>query len=248
MLRQSLQEQSVNIDRVMSTSSTVSGIALIGVADDGANTITIIAGANGCLTPADVEANSNLIGTADALIVQLETPLPTVLHAVKLARHRGILTILDPAPAPDKHSSPWIEELFPSVDVVSPNQSEAELLTGVAVTDIDSARSAAKLIKQMGTRHVVMKLGELGALVCQADQSMEVISAPKVKVVDTTAAGDAFTAALTVALVEGKGFIDATRFACAAGSLACTRFGAQPAMPSRFEVDREMKLEQSDDR
>ncbi len=234
VLRQSLHEFGVAVDHVITTADCSSGVALIGVETSGANAIVVIAGANGRLTPADVEDRADVIASADALIVQLETPIDTVSAAIRIARRAGVRTILDPAPAP---SGEFPDELR-SVDVISPNQTEAEALTGVVVTDLHSAERAAAILQRGGAREVVMKLGELGALVCGADARIQHIPAAKARIVDTTAAGDAFTAGLAVALSEGRSLAEAAGFGCAAGTLACTVFGAQPAMPSRAAVDK----------
>jgi ribokinase len=174
-----------------------------------------------------------VIAVADALVVQLETPLETVATAIELARQAGVRTILDPAPAPSRELP---AELL-SVDLISPNQTEAEALTGIVVRDLKSAEEAARQLQRRGVRDVVMKLGELGALVYSADGLVQHCPAKKAEIVDTTAAGDAFTAGLAVGLSEGLSLVQATSLGCAAGTLACTKFGAQPAMPSRREVE-----------
>jgi ribokinase len=217
------------------TPGVTSGLALIGVEDSGQNAITIIGGANGLLAPPDLARHLAVIGAADALLVQLEVPLPTVATALALAKHHGVLAVLDPAPAP---TAPLAAELFFAVNLLSPNQSEAEALTGIAVTGPAEAERAAAILHERGTRRVVIKLGEQGALASDGDGALTHVPAPQVSVIDTTAAGDAFTAALAVALIEGRSLAEATGFACAAGSLATTRRGAQDAMPTREEVER----------
>lgn len=233
-LRQNLNEDGVETDHLFVTKDCSSGVALIGVDSSGANAITVIPGANGLLTVNDVALCRQIIESADALIVQLETPLDTIAAAVEIAQRHGVLTILDPAPAPSRPEGLPIRLL--SADVISPNQTEAEALTGIAVTDWDSARTAAWEMRRRGARHIVMKIGKLGALLLHQDGSIAEIAASPVAVVDTTAAGDAFTAALAVALCEGYSLQEATRWGVMAGTLACTRFGAQPAMPSRSEL------------
>jgi ribokinase len=236
LLSQSLQAFGVCTDHVITSIGCASGVALISVASSGANSIVVIAGANGQLTPEDVISRTDVIASADALIVQLETPVETVVAAVEIARRFQVRTILDPAPAP---SGP-LPEALRTVDLISPNQTEAEALTQIPVETVESAEQAARSLQRGGAREVVIKLGERGALVCLADGRLEQIPASKANIVDTTAAGDAFTAGLTVALAEGRSLTDAARFGCAAGTLACTVLGAQPAMPSRADVDRFM--------
>lgn len=227
ILRAGLIANSVDVEHVLVTSDCSSGVALIGVEATGANSITVVAGANARLTPHDVNLRADVIASADALIVQLETPVETVAAAIRIAREAGVRTILDPAPAP----SGLLPSELMSVDILSPNQTEAEALTGVTVTDLAQAREAAFRLRELGARSIVLKLSELGALVMDEEQHEQHIPARPARVVDTTAAGDAFTAALAVALSEGRSLRDATHFGCAAGTLACTSFGAQPALP-----------------
>ncbi len=233
-LRRSLVEYGVSTEHVLITEGCSSGVALIGVEATGANSIIVIAGANGRLSPYDVSSRADVIAAADALIVQLETPFDTVATAIRLAREAGVRTILDPAPAP---SGPLPSELL-AVEILSPNQTEAEALTGIAVHDVASARITARRLRELGAKAVVLKLGEFGAFVLDEAGREEHAPARAASVVDTTAAGDAFTAGLAVALAEGKSLPDAARFGCAAGTLACMKFGAQPAMPSRDDVSR----------
>lgn len=232
-LKQSLAGYGVLTDHVQSTAGCASGVALINVEASGANSIVVIPAANGRLSPADVADCTMLIASADALIVQLETPPETVIAAVETARQLGVRTILDPAPVP----SGGIPDALLRVDVISPNQTEAEALTGIVVDGIEAAERAARILKQRGCREVVIKMGEAGAVVVDESGRMEHVAAAETSVVDTTAAGDAFTAGLTIALCEGKSLIEAARFGCAAGTLACMTLGAQPAMPDRAAVD-----------
>lgn len=238
-LRRSLTEYGVSTEHVLVTEGCSSGVALIGVEASGANSITVVAGANGRLTPHDVASRAEVIASADGLIVQLETPFETVAAAKRIAREAGVRTILDPAPAP---SGPLPAELM-AVEILSPNQTEAEALAGVAVVDVVSARTAAQRLRDLGTKAVVLKLGELGAFVLDEAGREEHVPARATNVVDSTAAGDAFTAGLAVALAEGRTLAEAARFGCAAGTLACTRFGAQPAMPVRADVDRWLSID-----
>jgi ribokinase len=233
-LLESLASRGVDTRLVEATSGATSGLAMIGVEDSGQNAITIIGGANAQLSPDDIAAGEAEIAAAGALVVQLEVPLLTVAAAIAIAKKHGVLTVLDPAPAPAGPLPPGLL----AVDVLSPNQTEAEALTGIAVAGPTDAAQAAAILHARGARLVVVKLGEQGALASDGHGLALHISAQQVKVVDTTAAGDAFTAALSVALVEGRQLADATRFACTAGSLATTRRGAQDAMPSREEVQR----------
>ena len=231
-LRKDLNSAGVDTNHILETPGVSCGVALIGVEQSGANAITVIPAENGRLTADDVNSFQEIISTANALIVQLETPIETVAAAIQVAKKYGVLTILDPAPAP---KGPLPQELM-TVDILSPNQSEAEALTGIPVIDWDSAKLAAAEMKRLGANAVVLKMGALGALVYAQDGSIHQITAGEAEIVDTTAAGDAFTAAMTVALCEGQSLKNAAHFGSLAGTLACTRFGAQPAMPTRDEI------------
>jgi ribokinase len=238
-LRNNLMLEGIECGHVFVTKDCSSGVALIGVESSGANSIAVVPGANGRLTIDDVQSSRSLIESAQVLVVQLETPVETVAAAIEIAQKQGILTILDPAPAPSRLAVLPMQLM--SVDVISPNQTEAEALTGIPVVDWDSAKAAAVELRRRGAKNVVLKMGELGALACSQDGSLHRIMAMKADVVDTTAAGDAFTAGLAIALCEGLSLNEATRWGVVAGTLACTRFGAQPAMPTRLEFERSLR-------
>jgi len=239
VLLNSLREYGVGTDHVLTTPDCSSGVALIGVEPSGANSIVVVAGANGHLTPADVLAREQVIAAADVLVVQLETPLETVATAIRLARQHRVRTILDPAPVP---TGSLPAELY-QADVISPNQTEAEAMTGIIVHDVATATQAAQSLQRLGASEVVMKLGHLGSLICRPQGQTEHIPVVQVEIIDTTAAGDAFTAGLAVGLAEGRNLSEAARLGGAAGTLACTVFGAQPAMPSRNRVDQFLSAE-----
>ena len=231
-LRDELASAGVGLDAVTVTRDCSSGVAMICVEDSGENAITVIAGANGRLAPSDVEASEGLIAEADAVLLQLEVPQETVRTAAVLARQHGVMTILDPAPAPQR-----LPESLLAVDVLCPNESEAEAITGMAIESPQDAERAARLLQQLGVAVPIVTLGAAGALVLDREGRCRQIAAAKIDAVDTTAAGDAFAAALAVAIAEGQRLDRAVRFACAAGTLAAMSFGAQPAMPSRAAVD-----------
>jgi ribokinase len=229
-----LSRASVNIDHVLITRGCSSGVALINVEASGQNAITVIPGANACVTPDDVQELEDLFRVTDAVLVQLEIPLSTVVATCSLARKHGALIVFDPAPAPN-HELP--NELY-AADLICPNQIEAEALTGIAVTTPANALAAAALLSSRGAKQTVIKLGKQGAFVCDSDCKSMHVPAPQVNAIDTTAAGDAFQAALAVALIEGQSLFNATRFACAAGALATTKHGAQQAMPTRGDLEQ----------
>jgi ribokinase len=209
-----------------------SGVALIWVADTGQNSIAVASGANGRLTAADVRRARPAFARADALLMQLETPLPAVLAAAQLAAAGNIPILLNPAPA-----RPLPDALLRRIAVLTPNETEAHLLTGIRVNSNAAAARAADRLHARGPQTVIITLGARGAFVStRSDQQR--VPGFKVKAVDTTAAGDIFNGALAVALAEVRTMTDAVRFACAAAALSITRRGAQPSAPTRAEIDR----------
>ena len=204
--------------RLIVDKTAASGTALILVDRKGQNCISVALGANGTLSPEDVAPFASDIERADALLLQLETPLETVLWAARTAHAKGVHVILNPAPAA---KLPWI----------TPNETEAELLTGVKVADLASAQAAERVLKRRGVAHVAITLGAKG---CYA--AGRIHPCVKVKAVDTVAAGDTFNGAFVVALAEGKSVDEAIAFAQAAAARAVTRPGAQSSVPFRREV------------
>jgi len=208
-----------------------SGVALILVDDRGENIISVAPGANGELSPNDVRKAQPAIERADVILIQLEIPLPTVREAVKVGSKSGARVILNPAPA-----QALDDELLSGVDVLTPNETEIELLTGQKVRDSGDRLKAAQKLQSRGVKTVVMTLGSAGSfLVSQGDAL--VVPTVKIVPVDTTAAGDAFNGALAVALAEGQGLQESVRFANLAGAFAATRLGAQPSLPTRDELE-----------
>jgi len=238
-----LNRHNVKTSYVTITEATASGCALILVDRKGENSIVVTPGANHKLSIADIDAAEGLLRIASVVILQLEIPMATVRHAIAACRRLGVFTILDPAPAPSKGLSRAVYD----VDILSPNQSEAELLLGLHQSDghattkrsIDPKLVGMDLLSR-GPRTVVLKLGKQGAMIVGRDGHIERVKGFKIKVEDSTAAGDAFTGALAVAHAEGVDLPRAVRFANAAGALCCTAFGAQPALPSRDAVEKMM--------
>jgi ribokinase len=234
-----LSRHGVNTDLVTTTEGTPSGCAMILVDTQGENSIVVAPGANSKLRPGDVDRAAAVIEGAAAVLIQLEIPPATARHAIRLARRLGVFTILDPAPVPDDGLP---AELF-RVDVLTPNQGEAELLLGRTRTHRVSAKKvsdpkwiAGELLSK-GAAGVVLKLGNKGALALARDGQFHRAKAHKVCVTDTTAAGDAFSGALAVARAEGAELGRMVLFANAAGAACCESFGAQPALPTRGQVD-----------
>jgi ribokinase len=232
-LRTGLKHEGINISHVTVTPKCASGLAIVAVEDSGENAITVIPGANGRLTADDVTAASDLIREADVLLLQLEVPLETVLLAIELAVEFDTQVILDPAPAPASFPTKLL-----AVDVACPNETEAAAITGRQIANLDDAKNAALRLHAMGARHAVVTLGSQGAVVCGPDGWLEHVPSFAVEAVDSTAAGDAFAAGLGVSLAQGRPVSVAVRYGCAAGALATTRQGAQPAMPTAAEVRR----------
>src|SRR3954471_1523048 len=224
-------ESGINVDHVQRDKSP-SGVALIFVAKDGENSIGVGGGANGKLSPADVKKAKAAFATAHAVIMQLETPLETVQAAAELADAKGAIVILNPAPAQKLPDS-----LLKKISILTPNETEAELLTGIKVTDEASCSKAADALLRKGIETVIITLGSRGSYVATS-KSKQLVPGFKVKPVDTTAAGDTFNGALAVALAEGKPMLDAVRFANAAGAISVTRMGAQPSAPKRAEIEK----------
>ena len=212
--------------RLIVDKTAASGTALILVDRKGQNCISVALGANGTLSPEDVAPFASDIELADALLLQLETPLETVLWAARTAHAKGVHVILNPAPA-----AKLPRELYACLDWITPNETEAELLTGVKVADLASAQAAERVRKRRGVAHVAITLGAKG---CYA--AGRIHPCVKVKAVDTVAAGDTFNGAFVVALAEGKGVDEAIAFAQAAAARAVTRPGAQSSVPFRREL------------
>ena len=233
MLLQSFREAGVRIDFVRHDPETPSGVALIFVDETGQNEIVVAPGANGRVSREDIDAVSVVWDGAKALLVQFEIPLSTVGYAIGEASRHGAIVVVNPAPAPRE---PLPEEWFGLVDVWTPNEREIEGLTGIAVTDLESAERAAKALLDKGAKAVVLTLGANGSLLATHEFTRH-FPAFQVQAIDATAAGDAFAAALTVKLAEGAPLEEAVIFANAAGALACTKVGAQPSMPTRNEVE-----------
>lgn len=230
-----LVDEGINVAHVLKSADVSSGLAVISVDDNGENCITVIPGANGRMTPNDVVDAEEAVANSDILLLQLEIPLTAVLQAFSLARKHKVRIVLDPAPAQLDLTNDLL-----SADVLCPNEIEAEILTGLTITSIDDALAACERLRERGATLSIVTLGSRGVVFCDRDHNACLVPPCAVDAVDTTAAGDAFAGALSVALAEGRSAMDAIRFASAGGALAATRQGAQPAMPRRDEVERFM--------
>jgi ribokinase len=210
------------------------GTAIIIVDSNGQNSIVLSAGANGKVSPADVEDAS--LPDFQLLLLQLEIPIPAVLSAARRARESGMRVVLNPAPARDLP-----EELISLTDYLIPNETELGLLSGMDAGNISSAERAAKSLLGRGVGNIIVTLGSQGALIVTGTQVIHV-DAYTVEVVDTTAAGDAFIGGFACSVLQDKSIEESVRYGCACGALAATRFGAQPSLPAREEVEKFMSV------
>jgi ribokinase len=230
-LLNNLAAAGVDHTSVIHDPEAATGVALIAVDDAGQNSIVVASGANARLSPVDVDGAEAAIAGADALLLQLESPLETVTRAAKVARAHGVSVILNPAPA-----RPLPDALLALVDVLIPNESETALLTGLPVGDPVEAEAAATALRELGVGTVILTLGERGALLAREDGA-EYFPAFEVTPVDTTAAGDAFVGGFAVALAEGRSLAEAVQWGNGAGALATTKLGAQPSLPTRQDLE-----------
>jgi ribokinase len=231
-LLENLASDGIDHTYVTQDPEAASGVALIVVDDVGQNSIVVASGANGRLSPADVEAAEAAITGADVVLTQMESPLQTVTRAAEIANAHRVPVVLNPAPA-----RPLPGSLLRLVDVLIPNESETALLTGMPVGDEPQAEAAAAALRETGVGNVILTLGERGALLGRPTGAIHV-PAFEVQPVDTTAAGDAFVGAFAVALAEERSLVEAVRWGNAAGALATTKMGAQPSLPTRGAVEQ----------
>lgn len=227
-----LAASGVNCDRILIDATTHSGVAVITVDHASENTIVIIPGANGQVDETDVARLRQSLTDAKVLLLQLEIPLPAVIAAAKVAKQAGITVILDPAPA----RSDLPQELYASIDILTPNQVEASQLVGFEVKNFEAATMAAQLLRERGVNIVIIKLGKQGALCCTQNETFTIPAFP-VKAVDTVAAGDAFNGGLAAGLATGMTLPQATHQAAAVAALSVTQAGAQPSLPTRSQLD-----------
>lgn len=228
----SLGGAGVDTSHILVKKDKATGIAFITVSRDGDNSIVVVSGANAALMPQDIDENEDLLDSCDMVLLQMEVPPETVCHAAKLAKSKGKTVILDPAPVP----AHFPEELYGFVDVIKPNRTEAAMLTGVGCDTAEGLRDAAKWLRSKGVREVLVTLGGDGVYIDSATCGISHIPAMKVKVQDTTAAGDSFTGALACRLAQGRNIREAAEFASIVSAIAVTRKGAQTSMPTWDEA------------
>ncbi len=233
-MRASLAEAGCDASNLRVVSGT-SGVALIFVSAIGQNSIIVVPGANAKFSASHIDLDARHLASAKVVLLQLENPISTVVRAAQAARKAGAVVILDPAPAP---SEPLPEELFREVDILTPNETEAAILTGLPPGELDPEQAGrlGRQLQSKGVKTVITKLGDKGCVLVD-NGSSRLLPAPRVNAVDTTAAGDVFNAGLAVALAEGIDLYRACLFANAAAALSVTRYGAQSAIPGRLEVE-----------
>ncbi len=224
------KSENINTDFIFSDPNQPSGVALITVDSNGENCIVVASGANASLSPTDINKAKAEIESGDLVLMQLEIPLETVEYVAEMASQKGIKVILNPAPA-----RALSEQLLKNLYIIIPNKTEAEILSGIKVTDVESASRAADIISKKGVDIVVITLGSQGALIKEHD-SYHFVEAFKVNTIDTTAAGDAFCGSLCVGLSEGKSILESVQMAARTAALTVTRMGAQGSIPYRSEL------------
>lgn len=229
-MKTAFEQDGINTQPIKTIQNEMTGIAMIQVAASGENSIVISAGANGHLDESVVAEYQAEIRQADCLLMQLETPLPAIIQAAKIAKENGTKVVLNPAPA-----KALPKELLSLLDMITPNETEAEILTGIKVVDEQTASQAAAVFHQHGIEKVLITLGSKGVFVSENGEG-KIVSGFRVQAVDTTAAGDTFNGALVIAMLEEKPLAEAIRFAHAAAAISVTRKGAQPSIPSRQET------------
>lgn len=224
------EKEGINVDYISFDEKEASGVALITVDEHAENCIVVAPGANGNLNQEDIARAKEEIESSEYLLMQLEIPMKSVEYAADIAYKAGVKVILNPAPA-QVISSELLRKLY----LITPNQVEAELLTGIKIVDLPSAVEAAKLIVARGARNVIITLGSKGSLICQGGE-LEMVSAFKVKAVDTTAAGDTYNGALCAALAKGLSLQEAAVYASKGAAISVTRMGAQSSIPTKDEI------------
>lgn len=224
-------KENIDVSQIITDQNYASGTALITVNTEGENTIVVAPGANDQLLPKDLSSLDQLFSDHEILLMQLEVPLPTIIYAASVAKKAGKKVILNPAPA-----TALPDELLKDLFLITPNETEAEILTGIAITNQHSVELAATSLKKKGVKNVIITLGSKGAWVSAGDYNCLVV-APHVTAVDTTAAGDIFNGALAHAIAQNLDWLSAVTIACKAASISVTRIGAQASAPKASELN-----------
>jgi ribokinase len=229
--------ENIRTEKVARAADLPTGAAYIFVQEKtGANCIIVVPGAAGAISVADVDGAAAEIRAAKVFVTQLEQPIDAALRGLKIARDAGVTTVFNPAPA-----APLPDAIYPLCDYITPNETEASTLTGIQVTNLDTAQAAANELLRRGVKTVLLTLGEIGALFHDADQSVLVPSFEAGPVVETTGAGDAFNGGFAAALAAGLPALEAARFGCATAGISVTRPGTAPSMPRLAEIEALLK-------
>ncbi len=228
---QRLTDEKINTRYIFHDTDVATGVAFIVVDERGENSIVVASGANARLSPADMERTTEEISSAGVLLVQLESPLDAIYAAISKAHHNGTKVILNPAPA-----QPLDQKFLKEIDIITPNKVEAEMLTGIKVTDEESLRLISRKFFEFGINHVLITLGSKGVFI-GSQHSMELIPAFKVRTIDSTGAGDVFSGSLAAFLSEEMSIDNAVKMANASASISVTRMGAQNSAPRRKEIE-----------
>lgn len=231
ILKESLKKDGVDVERVLEKENHSTGIAAIVVEDSGNNAITVAPGANSHFTTKDLAKMESVFQRADVLLVQLETPIETVLESLKLAKKHKLTTILNPAPA-----ALLDDEIFSLVDVLTPNETELELLSGLPTTTLKEVENAGYSLIEKGVSQLIVTLGSQGSIHITKDFS-KIYPAYRVKAIDTTAAGDSYNGALAVSLSNGLTIEKSIEFATKVGAMTVTKSGAQTSLPLLYELE-----------
>lgn len=228
---ENFKKENIGIENIYTDSDAQSGVAFIVVDDKGENMIVVAPGANARLNEKDIQDAEDIIKKGDIILFQLEIPMSTVAEGIRLAKKHKRMVMLNPAPA-----ALIPKEILRLVDIITPNQTEALTLTGIAVNDAPTAQHACDVLHGMGVLTVIVTMGEIGAYISSASYKGLVPGFKAGVTVDTVAAGDTFSGGLATAITEGKSLQDAVQFANAAAALSVTKAGAQDSIPLRTEV------------
>jgi ribokinase len=230
-LIESLKSDGVNVKYIKKDKELSTGIATITVDDDGNNSIIVIPGANYGVGRYDIDENINLFNESKIVLSQLEIPIDTVEYSMKIAKEKDNYTILNPAPAKELS-----DDLIKNIDLLTPNETELEIISGIKINNFDDVIRASKLLIDKGVKELIVTLGREGSLYINKNSEKK-FNAYKVNAVDTTAAGDSFNGGIAVSIMEGKSMYEAIDFASKVGALTVTREGAQSSLPYRDDVD-----------
>ena len=225
-----LKKENIDTSFIHRNNDTPSGIAMVYVDSNAENSISIAPGSNFELSPKNIDKSFDRIFENKIILAQLEVPIETVEHTARISRKHGITYILDPAPA-----ELLSDDLLRNIDIITPNETEAEKLTGIAVTDETSARAACKKLHDRGTDTIIITMGSRGVFLSNSAHSL-LLPSYKVDPIDTTGAGDIFNGALAKSLSEDSDIIEAIKFANAAAAISVTKFGAQASAPKESEI------------